>query len=201
MKAEMVMNMMVILAALPSVQVTADPLVQKAIFVRGVGRYNNYRIPALITTQKGTLLAFCEGREGGDSSDIDLLVRRSEYGGKTWSRKQVVWDQGRNVCGNPCPVQDRNTGVIWLLLTWNDSTDSGKRLHNGTAKDTRRVYVCSSEDDGHTWSKPIEITATTKKSDWWWYATGPGIGIQLQQGPHKGRLVIPCDHTDRNGHA
>lgn len=190
-----------ILIALLVQGATAVPLMQKALFIQGRGGYNNYRIPALLTTQAGTLLAFCEGREGGDSSDIDMLIRRSEDGGKTWAPKQVVWDQGRNVCGNPCPVQDRDTGIIWLLLTWNDSTDSGKKLHDGTAKDTRRVYVCSSEDDGRTWSKPIEITATTKKKDWWWYATGPSVGIQLQQGPHKGRLVIPCDHTDKSGHA
>jgi len=44
-------------------------------------------------------------------------------------RKQIVWDEGTNVCGNPCPVQDRDTGVIWLMLTWNDSSDSGKDLH------------------------------------------------------------------------
>ena len=189
------------LVILLSVDVIAEPLVQKALFVKGTGGYNNYRIPALITTHKGTLLAFCEGREGGDSSDIDLLVRRSEDGGKTWTPKQVIWDQGRNVCGNPCPVQDKDTGVIWLLLTWNDSTDRGQKLHNGTSKDTRRVYVCSSEDDGRIWSKPIEITATTKKKGWWWYATGPGVGIQLQKGRHKGRLVIPCDHTEKNGYA
>ena len=189
-----------LLVALLSAGASAEPLVQKALFVQGRGGYNNYRIPALLTTQAGTLLAFCEAREGGDSSDIDLLLRRSEDGGATWSNRQVVWDQGRNVCGNPCPVQDRDTGVIWLLLTWNDSTDSGRKLHNGTSKDTRRVYVCHSEDDGRTWSKPVEITATTKKSDWWWYATGPGVGIQLQKGPHKGRLVIPCDYTDKRGH-
>jgi sialidase-1 len=189
-----------LLVALLSGGTLAKPLVQKALFVQGRDGYNNYRIPALLTTQAGTLLAFCEAREGGDSSDIDLLLRRSEDGGATWSNRQVVWDQGRNVCGNPCPVQDQDTGVIWLLLTWNDSTDSGRKLHNGTSKDTRRVYVCHSEDDGRTWSKPVEITATTKKSDWWWYATGPGVGIQLQKGPHKGRLVIPCDYTDKRGH-
>ncbi len=188
----------ILLALLSAGAFAAEPI-QKAIFVQGVGGYNNYRIPALLTTQAGTLLAFCEGREGGDSSDIDLLVRRSEDGGKTWLRKQVVWDDAGNVCGNPCPVQDKDTGVIWLLLTWNDSSDSGKKLHNGTAKGTRRVYVCSSEDDGRTWSKPKQITDTTKKKDWWWYATGPGVGIQLQQGPHKGRLVIPCDHTSEDG--
>jgi hypothetical protein len=82
---------MAALVALLSVEVTAEPLVQKALFVKGAGGYNNYRIPALITTHKGTLLAFCEGREGGDSSDIDLLLRRSEDGGKSWTPKQVVW--------------------------------------------------------------------------------------------------------------
>ena len=180
--------------------VIAEPVMQKPLFVKGVGGYNIYRIPALLTTQAGILLAFCEGREAGDSSDIDLLLRRSEDGGETWSRKQVVWDQGKNVCGNPCPVQDRDTGIIWLLLTWNSSSDSGGALHKGTGKDTRRVYVCSSKDDGLTWSEPVEITETTKKKNWWWYATGPGVGIQLEQGPHKGRLVIPCDHTSKDGH-
>jgi len=179
----------------------AGPLMQKSLFVQGREGYNNYRIPALLTTQAGTLLAFCEAREGGDSSDIDLLLRRSQDGGATWSPKQVVWNEGRNVCGNPCPVQDRDTGVIWLLVTWNDSTDSGKKLHEGTGKDTRRVYVCSSDDDGRTWSKPIEITATTKKKDWLWYATGPGVGIQLRLGPHKGRLVIPCDFTSKDAYS
>jgi len=195
-------TVVVILIALWCTDAMAEPLMQQPLFVQGIGGYNNYRIPALLTTRDGTLLAFCEGREGGDSSDIDLLLRRSEDGGRTWSRKQVVWDQGTNVCGNPCPVQDRDTGVIWLLLTWNDSSDSGKDLHSGTAKDTRRVYVCSSKDDGRTWSKPVEITGTTKKQDWWWYATGPGVGIQLEQGFHKGRLLIPCDHTSSaDGHA
>jgi len=179
---------------------TAAPLTQKALFIQGQGGYNNYRIPALLTTQAGTLLAFCEGREGGDSSDIDLLVRRSKDGGKTWSRKQVVWDEGRNVCGNPCPVQDRDTGVIWLLLTWNDSSFSNSELHQGKGDADRRVFVCASKDDGDTWSEPKDITATTKKEDWWWYATGPGVGIQLQEGAHKGRLVIPCDFTSKDGY-
>jgi sialidase-1 len=191
----------VILIALLTNGATAAPLMQKALFVQGQGGYNNYRIPALLTTQAGTLLAFCEGRSGGDSSDIDLLMRRSENDGKTWTPKQVVWNEGRNVCGNPCPVQDRDTGVIWLLLTWNDSRDSGRELHDGTSRDTRRVYVCSSRDDGRTWSTPTQITATTKKKDWRWYATGPGVGIQLRRGPDKGRLVIPCDHTDKNDYA
>lgn len=177
----------------------AAELMQKPLFVQGVGGYNNYRIPALITTQAGTLLAFCEAREAGDSSDIDLVLRRSEDGGKTWSNKQIVWDDGSNVCGNPCPVVDQETGIIWLLLTWNDSKFSNKELHEGRNGADRRVFVSSSDDDGRTWSEPKEITTTTKKKDWYWYATGPGVGIQLEQGPHKGRLVIPCDHTSDEG--
>jgi sialidase-1 len=187
------------LLVLPSAGGSAEPLMQEALFVQGRGGYNNYRIPALLTTQAGTLLAFCEGREAGDSSDIDLLLRRSADGGKTWTPKQVVWNQGRNVCGNPCPVQDRDTGIIWLLLTWNDSSFSNSELHQGKGDADRRVFVCCSKDDGKTWSQPKDITRTTKKKDWWWYATGPGVGIQLQQGTHKGRMVIPCDFTSKNG--
>ncbi len=187
-----------LLAVLNAGAFAAEPI-QKPLYAQGAGGHNNYRIPALLATRAGTLLAFCEGREGGDSSDIDLLLRRSEDGGKTWSRTQVVWDEGVNVCGNPCPVQDRDTGVIWLLLTWNNSALSNADLHQGKGKDTRRVYVCSSADDGRTWSAPKEITSAAKKKDWWWYATGPGVGIQLQQDPHKGRLVIPCDSTSKEG--
>ncbi len=56
------------------------------------------------------------------------------------------------------------------------------------------VLVTFSNDDGQTWSKPVEITNDVKKSEWGWYATGPGVGVQLRYGKYKGRLVIPCDH-------
>jgi sialidase-1 len=168
----------------------------EGLFVSGKDGYNTYRIPALLVTSKGTLLAFCEGRKGSssDTGDIDLLLKRSEDGGKSWSAQQVVWDNGTNTCGNPCPVQDKATGVVWLLLTWNRGDDHEGAIVNGTSKDTRRAFVCHSKDDGKTWSKPVEITGTVKKPDWSWYATGPGVGIQLEHPRHKGRLIIPCDH-------
>jgi len=178
-------------------QVTGPHPEMTDLYVSGTDGYHTYRIPALLTTEKGTLLAFCEGRQGGrgDSGNIDLLLKRSTDGGDTWSDQQVVWDDGANTCGNPCPVQDRQTGTIWLLLTWNDGRDTESAIKKNEGRDTRRVFVSRSADEGRTWSRPHGITATTKQSSWRWYATGPGIGIQLEQGPRKGRLVVPCDHS------
>ncbi|NQT01058.1 MAG: exo-alpha-sialidase [Planctomycetes bacterium] len=167
------------------------------VFVSGRDGYHTYRIPALLTTKKGTLLAFCEGRKAtrSDSGNIDLLVKRSEDFGKTWSSRHIVWDDRENTCGNPCPVVDRQTGTIWLLMTWNRGDDHEGAIKKNTGRDTRRVWVSRSNNDSLTWSKPIEISATTKRPEWRWYATGPGVGIQLQKGPWKGRMVIPCDHS------
>ncbi|HEY3323136.1 MAG TPA: sialidase family protein [Planctomycetota bacterium] len=178
-------------------QPPAKPL-GEAIFVGNQDGYNTYRIPALAVSAKGTVLAFCEGRKsgGGDSGNIDLVLKRSTDNGKTWGAQQVLWDDAENTCGNPCVVVDRGTGTIWLLTTWNRGDDHEGMIIAKKSKDTRRVFVLQSADDGSTWSAPKEITADVKKADWTWYATGPGSGIQIEQGPHKGRLVIPCDHIE-----
>jgi len=170
----------------------------QAVFSGGQDGYHTYRIPSLLVTPRATLLALCEGRkEGrGDAGNIDLLLRRSTDQGRTWGEIQVVWDEMGNTCGNPCPVVDQETGAIWLLMTWNRGDDREPQIINQTGKDTRRVFVTSSRDDGRTWAKPSEITADVKKPDWTWYATGPGAGIQVEHGPHRGRLVIPCDHIE-----
>ena len=162
-------------------------LPQHDLFVAGEDGYHTYRIPALITSKKGTLLAFCEGRKSGrgDSGNIDLLLRRSTDGGKTWSPQQTVWDDGKNTCGNPCPVVDQQTGVIWLLLTWNRGDDDERQIIAQTSKDSRRVFATASEDDGRTWLPPREITQDVKRKDWTWYATGPGNGIQLARLPQR----------------
>jgi sialidase-1 len=168
------------------------------LFVSGQDGYHTYRIPALTVTTRGTVLAFCEGRRlgGGDSGDIDLLVKRSTDQGQTWSPQQVIWDDDGNTCGNPCVVVDRATEAIWLLTTWNRGDDHEREIIAGTSTDTRRVFVSVSRDDGLTWGKPQEITKAAKQDHWTWYATGPGSGIQIQHGPHAGRLVIPCDHIE-----
>ena len=167
------------------------------VFASGVDGYHTYRIPSLLVTSSGTVLAFCEGRKNSrsDTGDIDLLVKRSTNGGRTWSRQQIVWDDDENTCGNPCPVVEQTTGVIWLPMTWNHGQDNESRIKQNTGRDTRRVFVTRSDDDGQTWAKPHEITADVKRPDWRWYATGPGVGIQLTRGPWEGRLLIPCDHS------
>ena len=72
--------------------------------------------------------------------------------GKTWSKPLVIWDDGENTCGNPCPVVDQQTGVIWLLMTWNLGSDHEREIMAGTSADVRHVYVTHSEDDGLTWT-------------------------------------------------
>ena len=174
---------------------------EQTLWHSGDGVYNCYRIPALVVTKADSVLAFCEGRRHSarDHGDIDMLVRRSVDGGSTFDAQRVIWPDAGNTCGNPSPTVDRLTGTIWLLMTWNRGEDAEPMILNGTSVDTRRVYVSHSEDDGCTWSPPSEITATTKLPTWTWYATGPGAGIQIENGPHAGRLVVPCDHIEEGG--
>jgi sialidase-1 len=123
-------------------------------------------------------------------------VKRSAYHGKTWSPQQIIWNDADNTCGNPCAVVDEAAGTVWLLSTWKRGDDHEPAIIAKTSKDTRRIFVINSTDDGLTWSAPREITDDLKLTNWTWYATGPGSGIQIQHGPHQGRLVIPCDHIE-----
>jgi len=153
--------------------------------------YDNFRIPSIIVTQKGTVLAFAEGRSNdSDGGDIDLLVKRSTDNGKTWSKQLVVWDDKDNTCGNPCPVIDKTTGRIILFMTWNPGTSDEAKAVAG-----RRPHMCYSDDDGLSWSKPVDLTLTCKDPTWLWYATGPGIAIQLKSEKYKNRIVIPANHS------
>lgn len=167
------------------------------VFQRGVEGYNTYRIPVVVRSKEGTLLLFAEGRRAGkgDHGAIDMVLRRSLDDGRTWESQVVVWKDDDNTCGNPAPVVVES-GRIYLLMTWNLGTDTEKRILNGDSQDVRHVYVTCSDDDGVTWAAPTKISDTTRKDNWRWYATGPCNGIQLKHGPHPGRLVIPCNHSD-----
>jgi len=163
---------------------------QLDLFTSGQAGYHTFRIPALAVTTKGTLLAFAEGRKAGrgDAGEIDLVLKRSVDNGVTWQSMQLVVTEAGMTCGNPCPVVDRETGVIWLPFCKNLADGDENRITAGQAP--RTVWITHSTDDGATWAAPQEITSAVKKPAWTWYATGPTHGIQLQ----SGRLVIPCDH-------
>lgn len=182
-RSALLLLLALVVASTRSAADAADPPPMTDVFVSGTGGYHTYRIPAIVATNKGTLLAICEGRKTSsrDHGDVDMVVRRSTNGGQSWGKVQLIYEEGGKALitiGNACPVVDRDTGTVWLPLT----------------RDNDDVLLVTSEDDGKTWSKPRVITSQVKRDDWTWYATGPGNGIQLTRGPHRGRLVIPCDH-------
>lgn len=169
------------------------------LFNQGEAGYACFRIPTVVVSNSGAILAFCEARKYGcsDTGDIDLVMKKSLDNGVTWSKLKIIWDDNNNVCGNPAPVVDKETGRIHVLATWNNGEDHETEIINGTSIDSRMVYQLTSEDDGETWSQPKNITKHVKLDNWSWYATGPVHGIQLKHKNYKGRLLIPCDHIEQ----
>jgi sialidase-1 len=163
-------------------------------FWSGQEGYASYRIPAVVVTHVGTVLAFCEGRvdSASDHGNIDIVLKRSTDGGRTWGPLTVAATNGSNIAGNPAPVV-LDTGRILLVYVRASGTATEKDilLGNVSAADGRRVWVRHSDDDGLTWSSSVEITAQVKNPEWRWYATTPGHAIQLS----TGRIVVAANHT------
>ncbi|MEZ6133878.1 MAG: sialidase family protein [Pirellulaceae bacterium] len=178
---------------LSSLVVAAEPLLEQSeVFPRGFNGIARYRIPGIVVTPKGTVLAYCEARRN-DSSDwgeIEIHLRRSLDGGQTWEPVQHIAHHAERIEGNPRKPQtgdheqtvnnpvaivERETGAIEFLYCVNYA----------------RCFSMRSTDDGVTWSQPTEITETfapfRKHYDWKVIATGPGHGIQLR----TGRMVVP----------
>ncbi|MET7685330.1 exo-alpha-sialidase [Streptomyces sp. NPDC005423] len=161
--------------------------------------YACFRIPTVVRTAGGTLLAFAEGRvlNCGDASDIDIVVKRSTDDGRTWGPLQVVNEGGGDTHGNPVPVVDRRTGRILLAETYNTGrTDSA----GCQVPCDRTPHLQYSDDDGLTWSRPRDLSEEILPAEWnSWYATGPVHGIQLTRGHHAGRLVFGVNTETWNG--
>ena len=182
-----------LLASFAQAAAPAEPT-RTPLFISGTEGFGRVRIPALIVSQKGTVLAFCEGRRkpSGLTGDIEIVLKRSTDGGKTWQPVQIVADDGTNTLGNPCPVVDQTTGTIWLPFTRSYGPDTEDQIVKGTSKETTKVWLTKSTDDGATWAKPIDITESVRLPNWTWYGTGPGIGVQMP----SGRLVVPSYHAE-----
>ncbi|HIA47335.1 MAG TPA: exo-alpha-sialidase [Candidatus Hydrogenedentes bacterium] len=172
----------------------ADDIVKTDLFKIGDHGYNLYHIPGIEVTAKGTVLAWCEARvnAGHDWDDIDILLRRSIDDGVTWSEaKKIVQVDGpkkKNPFALRLKPTDPNT------VTYNNPVmiaDRDGTVHMVFCLEYMRSFYQRSEDDGITWSKPVEITKAfepfRKHYDWTVLATGPNHGIQLK----NGRLLVP----------
>lgn len=159
----------------------------------GKGGYNNYRIPALTVTNKGTLLAAFDGRPGmGDlPSNITSLLRRSTDGGKTWKPAQIVRSAPKPAgFGDPSLLVDRATGRIFdFYAAGVDQGFAGSKTGNDESDpDILQADYSYSDDDGRTWHSR-RITSQIKDSAWGGMFASSGQGIQLTTGKHEGRLV------------
>lgn len=165
------------------------------VFVGGEEGYHTYRIPAVATTTRGTVLAFAEGRSSRlDHARNDIVLKRSEDNGMTWKPVQVLAEDGRNSLNNPCVVVLPDTGRILLMFQHYPARSGGERgVDVGVTGDNIcRNILMHSDDDGLTWSPQRDITATTKRPTVATsIASGPGNGIVLRNGDHAGRIVFP----------
>lgn len=162
------------------------------VFVAGAEGINTYRIPSLLVAPNGSLLAFCEARKESqaDASPTDMVLRRSQDGGRTWLPLQVlVPGQGKEALMNPCPVVDYTNHTIILLCD----------KANAVRPDHHEHFQLVSRDNGQTWTAPARIGDRIANYDDS-FNPGPGVGIQLR----TGRLVVPGyagevnEETDEN---
>jgi len=157
------------------------------LFEAGREGYSAYRIPGLVVTNEGTILAYCEARQESrsDWANIDIMMRRSRDGGNTWDKRQKLVDAGESTANNPVAIVDRQTGDVHFLY----------------CIDYARCFYMSSRDDGKTFSPAVEITDVFKQFQSEYQstviATGPGHGIQLA----GGRLIVPVWMSDGGGRA
>ena len=166
-----------------------------APFKSGLKGYTAFRTPTLIVTKKGTVLAFCQGRvdSHADEGDIDIVLRRSPDGGKTWEDLQVLENDGKNPCKTGAAVL-LPSGRVMLMWLWNEF------IAKETERTTRKILVTWSDDEGKTWSKSRDITSSVYGKNWGWYGVGPGHGIVKTREPHKGRIIMPARHNSSGSH-
>lgn len=191
------------LGAAITISASANPTTKyQGITLKKAGEdgINTYRIPGIITTDKGTLIAVYDNRyvNSGDlPGNIDVGMSRSNDGGKTWQVMKVIMDMGaphdQNGIGDPTILFDPITKKIWVASLWSKGNHSIAGSGPGLSPDqTGQFVLVNSSDDGLTWSAPINITAQVKNPIWKILFQGPGNGIAMQDGT----LVIPAQYWD-----
>lgn len=163
---------------------------------------HTFRIPGLATTNVGTLIGVYDVRRrgGGDlPGDIDVGMSRSTDGGRTWEPMRVIMDMGNDPrwrydgIGDPAILVDKNTGTIWVAATWSHGNRSWRGSGPGlTPEETGQLMLVRSDDDGITWSEPINITEQVKKPEWCFILQGPGKGITMRDGT----IVFAAQYQD-----
>jgi sialidase-1 len=178
---------------------------------KGQDNCDTYRIPGLITTKKGTLIAVYDNRYNNSldlQEHVDIGMSRSTDGGESWEPMKVIMDMGEwggkpqnlNGIGDPCILYDPNTNTIWVAALWMSGLDTNKRLWWASGpgmkpEETGQFILTKSTDDGLTWSPPINITSQIKDPNWQLLLQGPGMGITLVDGT----LVFPAQFKSNIG--
>lgn len=184
---------------------------ETTVFQPNESGYACFRIPAIIASPNGDLLAFSEGRVNScsDHGNIDLVMKRSTNNGETWGSLEVIMDNGPYVAGNPGPVvdyTDANYPGGRIFVAYNTSITSEGEIRSGNG--IREIWIITSTDNAQSWSEPENITMYVNKpkepnfnpnynfpEDWRWYAVTPGHCLQITLGDYAGRLVFPCNHS------
>lgn len=171
---------------------------EMTLFKAGMEGYHSFRVPAIVSTRRGTLLAFSEGRKSSseDYGHIDIVYKRSTSNGTSWSPLKVLFTKDEGSCNNPTAVADLINGRVSIIMSYNDS----KYAREGVSKEheaidewgERRVFLNWSDDDGLTWNNEQDVTKELLPRNYTWDAIGPGAGIQLRYGAKAGRLIIPA---------
>lgn len=180
-----------------------------ALRSHGEDGVNTYRIPGLVTTNKGTLIAVYDNRYKSAvdlQADVDVGMSRSTDGGNNWEPMKVIMDMGtfgglpqdQNGIGDPSILVDKQTNTIWVAAIWAHGHPGKRNWTNSkpglSPSETSQFVLVKSEDDGKTWSSPINITSQIKNPDWFLVLQGPGKGIAM----NDGTLVFPAQFKDQN---
>ena len=167
-----------------------------------------FRIPGLVTTNKGTLLGVYDVRYNSSvdlQEHIDIGLSRSTDGGKTWEKMRLPLAFGeydglpaaQNGVGDPSILVDTKTNTVWIVAAWTHGMGNQRAWwssHPGMdLNHTAQLVMAKSTDDGKTWSAPINVTEQVKLPEWYFLLQGPGRGITTSDGT----LVFPIQFIDK----